>query len=148
MKNTGVITQMDITKYPLVKNIYNNYKHVVKINKNKSCINKVQKSNLLLNNNSEIKGYITAINQQESEDDEYKYYNLDSDNYLVKNEIKVGNNVTIITGGSDNIGNLTANLFSHQGAKVTLIDLSKELLNKAIMNFKIFKTDFIVVYFK
>ena len=27
MKNTGVITHMNITKYPLVKNIYKNYKH-------------------------------------------------------------------------------------------------------------------------
>jgi alanine dehydrogenase len=148
MKNTGLITHMDITKYPLVKNIYKNYKHVMKLNKYKSCINKVQKSNLLLNNNSEIKGYITAINQQESEDDEYKYYNLDSKNYLVKNKKKVDNNVTILTGGSDNIGNLTANMFSDQGAKVTLVDLSKELLEKAIMNFKILKIDFIVVYFK
>jgi alanine dehydrogenase len=148
MKNTGLITHMNITKYPLVKNIYKNYKHVMKLNKYKSCINKVQKSNLLLNNNSEIKGYITAINQQESEDDEYKYYNLDSKNYLVKNKKKVDNNVTILTGGSDNIGNLTANMFSDQGAKVTLVDLSKELLEKAIMNFKILKIDFIVVYFK
>jgi hypothetical protein len=148
MKNTGLITHMDITKYPLVKNIYKNYKHVMKLNKYKSCINKVQKSNLLLNNNSEIKGYITAINQQESEDDEFEYYNLDSNNYLVKNKKKVDNNVTILTGGSNNIGNLTANLFSDQGAKVTLVDLSKELLEKAIMNFKILKIDFIVVYFK
>jgi hypothetical protein len=148
MKNTGVINHMDITKYPLVKNIYNNYKHEMKLNKNESCINKVQKSNLILNYNSEENGYITAVNQQESEDDENKYYNLKSDNYLVKNKKKVGDNVTILTGGSNNIGNLTANLFSDQGAKVTLVDLSKELLNKVIMNFKILKTDFIVVYFK
>ena len=39
-------------------------------------------------------------------------------------------------------------MFSDQGAKVTLVDLSKELLEKAIMNFKILKIDFIVVYYK
>jgi hypothetical protein len=148
MKDTGVITHMDITKYPLVKNIFKNYKHEKKLNKSESCKKKVENINLILNNNSENKGYVKAVNQQESEDDENKYYKLDSDNYLVKNEKKVGNNAIILTSGSNNIGNLTANLFSDQGAKVTLVDLSKELLNKAIMNFKIFKTDFIVVYFK
>ena len=62
MKDTGVITHMDITKYPLVKNIYKNYKHVMKLNKYKSCINKVQKSNLLLNNNSLLNiGFFLSI---------------------------------------------------------------------------------------
>lgn len=153
-KNLGMITRLDIAKYPLIKNLYKNQDHEGKLTKNYTYKNKItnnkttkNKTKLNYDYNFENKEYVTAINQQESEDDENNYYYLGADNRLAKNSRneKVENNITIITSGEGNIGHITAKLFLDEGSNVLLVDLSKELLSKAILNYKLLKLEYILV---
>ncbi len=49
---------------------------------------------------------------------------------------KLENKIAVITGGSGSIGRTTAKLFLEEGAKVMLVDLSEETLQKAVEELK------------